>query len=221
MTDLAKYIDHTLLKANATKDQVIKICDEAIKYGFASVCVNSYFTATVAEALKGSDVKVCTVVGFPLGATTADVKIFETKQAVDNGAQEIDMVINIGALKTGDLGLVENEIAAVVKAAAGATVKVIIETCFLSEEQKKQACMAASEAGADFVKTSTGFGTSGATVEDVKLLKSIVGDRMKVKASGGIRDIDTALRLIEAGADRIGTSSGVDICEGKQEIIVD
>lgn len=221
MNDIAKYIDHTLLKANATREQILNICEEARKFGFASVCVNPYFTATVADALKGSDVRVCTVVGFPLGATTADVKAFETKQAVDNGAQEIDMVINIGALRDGDLGLVENEIAEVVKAARGATVKVIIETCFLSQEQKRQACMAAFEGGAHFVKTSTGFGTCGATEEDIKLLKSVVGDKMKIKASGGIRDYTTAMKLIQAGADRIGTSSGVDIVDDNEESIVD
>jgi len=221
MNEIAKYIDHTFLKANGTKEQVIRVCDEARRFGFAAVCTNPVFTLVAAEALKGSNVKVCTVVGFPLGATTTEVKVFETQQAVNNGAQEIDMVINIGALKAGELAIVENDIAAVVKAAGDAIVKVIIETCYLSEKEKEKACMAAFEAGAHFIKTSTGFGTNGATEEDVKLIKKIVGDKMYVKASGGIREIDAALRMIKAGAARIGTSSGVEICEGKRDIIVD
>lgn len=221
MNEIAKYIDHTFLKANGTKEQVIRVCDEARKFGFAAVCTNPVYTSLVAEVLKGSDVKVCTVVGFPLGATTTEVKVFETQQAVNNGAQEIDMVINIGALKSGELGVVENDIAAVVRAAGNAIVKVIIETCYLSEREKEQACMAAYEAGAHFIKTSTGFGISGATEEDVRLIKKVVGDKMGIKASGGIRDMEAAFGMIKAGATRIGTSSGVDICEGKRDIIVD
>lgn len=213
---IANYIDHTLLKATATNEQILKLCEEAKKHKFAAVCVNSYYTKTVFEALKGTDVKVCVVVGFPLGACTTETKAFETQQAVENGADEIDMVINIGALKSGDIAVVENDIAAVVKAASGAIVKVIIETCYLTEEEKEKACFAASEAGAHFVKTSTGFGTGGATIQDVTLMKKLVGKTMKVKAAGGVKNEDDAKNMILAGADRIGTSSGVDICEGRQ-----
>jgi deoxyribose-phosphate aldolase len=209
--NLAKYIDHTILKPDTTKAQVKVICDEAKKYQFASVCVNQYNTAFVKNELKDSDVKVCTVVGFPLGATTKDVKAFETKQAIADGADEIDMVINIGALKDGLEEEVYEDIKAVVEAAAGATVKVIIETCLLTDEQKEIACKLAVKAKADFVKTSTGFSSGGATVEDVRLMKEAVAGQAKVKASGGVRDYEDAMAVIEAGADRIGASSGVAI----------
>lgn len=209
--NLAKYIDHTILKPDTTKAQVKTICDEAKKYQFASVCVNQYNTAFVKNELKDSDVKVCTVVGFPLGAVTKDVKAFETKQAIADGADEIDMVINIGALKDGLEDEVYEDIKAVVEAAAGATVKVIIETCLLTDEQKETACKLAVKAKADFVKTSTGFSSGGATVEDVRLMKEAVAGQAKVKASGGVRDYEDAMAVIEAGADRIGASSGVAI----------
>jgi deoxyribose-phosphate aldolase len=209
--NLAKYIDHTILKPDTTKAQVKTICDEAKKYQFASVCVNQYNTAFVKNELKDSDVKVCTVVGFPLGAVTKDVKAFETKQAIADGADEIDMVINIGALKDGLEDEVYEDIKAVVEAAAGATVKVIIETCLLTDEQKETACKLAVKAKADFVKTSTGFSNGGATVEDVRLMKEAVEGQAKVKASGGVRDYEDAMAVIEAGADRIGASSGVAI----------
>jgi deoxyribose-phosphate aldolase len=209
--NLAKYIDHTILKPDTTKAQVKTICDEAKKYQFASVCVNQYNTAFVKNELKDSDVKVCTVVGFPLGAVTKDVKAFETKQAIADGADEIDMVINIGALKDGLEDEVYEDIKAVVEAAAGATVKVIIETCLLTDEQKETACKLAVKAKADFVKTSTGFSSGGATVEDVRLMKEAVEGQAKVKASGGVRDYEDAMAVIEAGADRIGASSGVAI----------
>ncbi len=209
--NLAKYIDHTILKPDTTKAQVKVICDEAKKYQFASVCVNQYNTAFVKNELKDSDVKVCTVVGFPLGAVTKDVKAFETKQAIADGADEIDMVINIGALKDGLEDEVYEDIKAVVEAAAGATVKVIIETCLLTDEQKEIACKLAVKAKADFVKTSTGFSSGGATVEDVRLMKEAVAGQAKVKASGGVRDYEDAMAVIEAGADRIGASSGVAI----------
>lgn len=209
--NLAKYIDHTILKPDTTKAQVKTICDEAKKYQFASVCVNQYNTAFVKNELKDSDVKVCTVVGFPLGAVTKDVKAFETKQAIADGADEIDMVINIGALKDGLEDEVYEDIKAVVEAAAGATVKVIIETCLLTDEQKETACKLAVKAKADFVKTSTGFSSGGATVEDVRLMKEAIEGQAKVKASGGVRDYEDAMAVIEAGADRIGASSGVAI----------
>jgi len=209
--NLAKYIDHTILKPDTTKAQVKTICDEAKKYQFASVCVNQYNTVFVKNELKDSDVKVCTVVGFPLGAVTKDVKAFETKQAIADGADEIDMVINIGALKDGLEDEVYEDIKAVVEAAAGATVKVIIETCLLTDEQKEIACKLAVKAKADFVKTSTGFSSGGATVEDVRLMKEAVAGQAKVKASGGVRDYEDAMAVIEAGADRIGASSGVAI----------
>lgn len=209
--NLAKYIDHTLLKPDATKAQVEAICEEALEYNFASVCVNEYYTGLVASKLQGSDVKVCTVVGFPLGASTKEVKAFETGQAVAAGAQEIDMVINVGALKDHADDVVLEDIKAVVTAAAGNTVKVIIETCLLTEEEKVRACELSVKAGAHFVKTSTGFSTGGATVEDVALMRKTVGDKAQVKASGGVRDYDGAMAVINAGADRIGASSGVKI----------
>lgn len=209
--NLAKYIDHTILKSNATQAEVIAICEEAKEYGFASVCVNQYNTSLVKEQLAGTDVMVCTVVGFPLGSVTKEVKAFETGLAVDLGADEIDMVINIGALKDGLNDLVYEDIKAVVDAAKGKTVKVIIETCLLTDEEKVRACELALKAKAHFVKTSTGFSTGGATVEDIKLMKATVGDNALVKASGGVRDYDGAMAVIEVGANRIGASSGVKI----------
>jgi len=215
-TNIAKMIDHTLLKANTTKAQIVQLCKEAKEYGFASVCVNPTWVATAAELLKGTDVKVCTVIGFPLGANTPETKAFETKDAIEKGATEVDMVINIGALKDGDDELVERDIRAVVEAAKGkALVKVIIETCLLSEEEKVRACRLAVQAGADYVKTSTGFSTGGATVEDIALMRKTVGPNIGVKASGGVRDLQGAEAMIEAGATRIGTSSGVAIVQGK------
>ncbi len=208
---IAKTIDHTILKPTATAEQVRELCAEARTNHFASVCVNPCWVPLVAKELNNSDVLVCTVIGFPLGANPTDIKVEETKWAVKNGAQEGDMVINIGALKGGDYKGVEEDIRAVVKAAGKATVKVIIETCFLSNDEKRIACEAAMKAGAHFVKTSTGFGTGGATVEDVKLMRKTVGETMKVKASGGIRSYHDAIAMLEAGADRIGTSSGVAI----------
>jgi len=208
---IAKTIDHTILKPTATAEQVRELCAEARTNHFASVCVNPCWVPLVAKELNNSDVLVCTVIGFPLGANPTDIKVEETKWAVKNGAQEVDMVINIGALKGGDYKGVEEDIRAVVKAAGKATVKVIIETCFLSNDEKRIACEAAMKAGAHFVKTSTGFGTGGATVEDVKLMRKTVGESMKVKASGGIRSYHDAIAMLEAGADRIGTSSGVAI----------
>ncbi|WIF94203.1 deoxyribose-phosphate aldolase [Caminicella sporogenes] len=213
--ELQKYIDHTLLKPQATEEQIIKVCSEAKKYGFASVCVNPYYTSLVRKELEGTNVKTCVVIGFPLGANTKEVKAFETKQAIENGAQEVDMVINIGALKDKKYDVVRDDIKAVVDAAKGkALVKVIIETCLLTDEEKIKACEIAKEAGADFVKTSTGFSTGGATVEDVKLMRKTVGPDMGVKASGGVRSKEDAEAVINAGANRIGASASVAIVEG-------
>lgn len=209
--NLASYIDHTILKPNATREDVKRICQEAKTYNFASVCVNQYYTKFVSEQLKGSDVKVCTVIGFPLGANDSVVKGFETKRAVEDGAHEIDMVINIGALKDKDYDYVRNDIKEVVNHSGDALVKVIIETCLLTDEEKVKACELSVEAGANFVKTSTGFSTGGATIEDVALMKKTVGDKAKVKASGGVRDYDGAMAVINAGADRIGASAGIAI----------
>lgn len=212
----AKMIDHTLLKAEATQEQIIKLCEEAKKYGFASVCVNPVWVKTATEELKGSDVKVCTVIGFPLGSNTPETKAFEAKNAIENGATEVDMVINIGALKDKNDELVERDIRAVVDTAKGkALVKVIIETCLLTDEEKVRACELAVKAGADFVKTSTGFSTHGATVEDVALMRKTVGPDIGVKASGGVRDLNDLKSMVEAGANRIGTSSGVKIMNGE------
>lgn len=209
--NLAKYIDHTILKPNSTKEQVKKICAEAIEYGFMSVCVNQFYTQLVHDELKDSDVLTCTVVGFPLGANDSVVKAYETTRAIDMGADEIDMVINVGALKDGNNDYVRNDIKEVVHAAKGRTVKVILETCLLEDEEIVRACKLSVEAGAHFVKTSTGFSTGGATVADVKLMKETVGDAAKVKASGGVRDYEGAMAVIEAGADRIGASAGIAI----------
>ncbi|WP_273322235.1 deoxyribose-phosphate aldolase [Vallitalea guaymasensis] len=208
--NLSKYIDHTILKPNASEKDVKRICDEAKKYNFASVCINPSYVKYVAESLKETNVMTCTVIGFPLGATPKEVKAFETVNAIENGADEVDMVINIGYLKSKKYKEVEEDIEAVVNAAKGkAHVKVIIETCLLTDDEKVKACELSVKAGADFVKTSTGFSTGGATLEDVRLMKETVGDKAKVKASGGVRDYETAVAMIEAGADRIGTSSGV------------
>lgn len=208
---LNKTIDHTILNADATKEAVIKVIDEAKKYEFASVCLEPCWVSLAAERLKDSPVKVCTVIGFPLGANTKTVKAFEAKEAVENGADEVDMVLNIGALKSGDDALVLEDMKAVREAAKDAVVKVILETCLLTDDEKKKACALAKEAGLDFVKTSTGFSTAGATVEDVKLMRDAVGDTMGVKASGGIRDTKTAEAMIAAGASRIGASKSIAI----------
>ncbi len=208
---LNKTIDHTILNADATKEAVIKVIDEAKKYEFASVCLEPCWVSLAAERLKDSNVKVCTVIGFPLGANTKTVKAFEAKEAVENGADEVDMVLNIGALKSGDEAMVLEDMKAVREAAKDAVVKVILETCLLTDEEKKKACALAKEAGLDFVKTSTGFSTAGATVEDVKLMREAVGDTMGVKASGGIRDTKTAEAMVAAGASRIGASKSIAI----------
>lgn len=208
-------IDHTLLKQDATKEQVEKICAEAKEYTFASVCVNPTWVKTSAELLTGTPVKVCTVIGFPLGASTPETKAFETTDAINNGAGEIDMVLNVGALKSQDLDLVKRDIEAVVNAAKGkAIVKVILETCLLSKEEIKVASQFSKDAGADFVKTSTGFSTGGATFEDVALMREVVGPDLGVKASGGVRSLEDVQKMIEAGATRIGASSGVQIMQG-------
>lgn len=209
----AKLFDHTILKADAGREAVRKVCDEAKEYGFMSVCVNGYYTAYAAEQLKESGVKVCTVVGFPLGQMSLKAKAAEAAIAVEDGADEIDMVINVGALKDGLDDVVLSDIKAVKKACGSLVLKVIIETCLLNEEEKIRACRLAKEAGADFVKTSTGFSTAGATAEDVALMRKTVGAGMGVKASGGIRDKETAMAMIEAGASRLGTSATVAICK--------
>lgn len=209
---IAKYIDHTLLKADARKEDIEKLCSEAFHNGFASVCVNSCWVPLASELLAGTDVKVCTVVGFPLGAASANAKAAEAADAVKNGADEIDMVINIGMLKSGMMEAVEDDIREVRNAAKGKVLKVIIETCLLSDDEKRAACRAAADAGADFVKTSTGFSTGGATVHDVALMKDAVSAcGLKVKASGGIRNYKDAKAMIDAGADRIGASAGIAI----------
>lgn len=210
----AAMIDHTLLKAESTQKQVEQICAEAKQYGFASVCVNPTWVKFSAQQLAGTEVKVCTVIGFPLGANTSAVKAFETKDAIANGAGEIDMVINIGALKDGNFDVVRDDIKAVVDAANGTLVKVIIETCLLTNEEKVKACELAVEAGADFVKTSTGFSTGGATAEDITLMRKTVGPDLGVKASGGVRSLEDMQTMIENGATRIGASSGVAIMNG-------
>lgn len=210
-----KYIDHTLLKADSVQSQFDQLIDEAKTYDFASVCVNPCWVAYAAEALKDSDVKVCTVVGFPLGATTSATKAFETKDAIANGVDEIDMVINIGLLKQGNDQAVEDDMRAVVEASGDKLVKVIIEACLLTDEEKVRACQLAVKAGVDFVKTSTGFSTGGATISDVKLMRQTVGPDIGVKAAGGARSLEDAMAFIEAGATRIGTSAGVTIMKGE------
>jgi len=213
---LNKYIDHTILKPKTTQEQVEKILSEAKEYDFASVCVNPTWVSLAAESLKDSDVKVCTVIGFPLGANTSAVKAFETEDAIANGADEIDMVINVGALKAGNDALVLDDIKAVVDASGDKLVKVIIEACLLTDDEKVRACQLSKEAGADYVKTSTGFSTGGATVADVALMRKTVGPDMGVKASGGARSYEDGIAFIEAGASRIGASSGVAIMNGAQ-----
>jgi deoxyribose-phosphate aldolase len=218
--DLAKTIDHTLLKPDATQDQIAQLCFEARKYGFASVCINPTWVELCAQLLKGSSVKVCTVIGFPLGATAPEVKAFETQTAIRQGASEIDMVINIGALKARDLELVAKDIRGVVTTAhvAGAIVKVIIEAVLLTDEEKTIACLLSKEAGADFVKTSTGFASGGATVHDVELMRKAVGPEMGVKAAGGVRTYEDAESMLKAGATRIGASAGVKIIQGPSQV---
>lgn len=213
-TELAKYIDHTILKPETNAQAVKQICAEAREYGFASVCVNPCYTALVHEELAGSGVKTCCVISFPFGSCTPEAKAAETADAVKNGAEEVDMVLNVGAVKSGDWALVSRDIAAVVAAAhPQAAVKVILETCLLTDEEKVRACEAAKAAGADFVKTSTGFGSGGATAEDIALMRRTVSAEMGVKASGGIRSYEDAMEMIAAGASRIGASAGIAIVE--------
>lgn len=209
--ELARWIDHTMLKPDATREEIEKICHEAIEFGFASVCVNPTWVPLAYKKLRGNEPKVCTVVGFPLGATFPEVKALETELAVERGADEIDMVINIGALKSGDYDLVEHDIRSVVRAAGRRIVKVIIETCLLTDEEKVKACTLAKIAGANYVKTSTGFSKGGATVKDVALMRKVVGAEMGVKASGGVRSYEEACKMVEAGATRIGASASVAI----------
>lgn len=209
MMDIAKMIDHTMLKADATKDTILRYCEEAKDNGFASVCVNSSYVALVAKALQGSGVHTCTVVGFPLGAMSTKAKAFEAKQAVEDGACEVDMVLHIGALKDKDYLYVKEDIRAVVMASKPALVKVILETCLLNKEEIRIASALSEEAGADFIKTSTGFSTGGATVEDIRIMKESVSPKMKLKASGGIRSREFAEELISAGADRLGVGNGL------------
>lgn len=208
-----KMIDHTVLKADTPLETVKRICDEAIEYGFASVCINPCHVAYCADYLKDSDVNVCTVIGFPLGANTSAVKAFETKDAIANGADEIDMVMNIGALKDKNYDLVRDDVKAVVEAANGTLVKVILETCLLTEDEIKKACELCVEAKADYVKTSTGFSTRGATIEDVQIMKAAVQGKAKVKAAGGVRTHEDMVKIVEAGAERIGTSAGCSLVE--------
>jgi deoxyribose-phosphate aldolase len=212
---LAAYIDHTLLKPEATKHQVRVLCDEALTHHFFSVCVNPWMITTCREVLRTTKVNICSVVGFPLGATESSVKAFETGRALNLGAHEIDMVINVGALKAQEYSYIEKEILSVVRAAEGKVVKVILETCLLTDQEKQKACELSIYSGAHFVKTSTGFSTGGATVEDVQLMKKTVGAHAQVKASGGIRDLQTAANMIAAGATRLGTSSGVLLVKGQ------
>lgn len=208
---IARTIDHTLLKAIATEQQVRELCVEAKANGFASVCVNPCWVSLCARELSSSKVLVCTVIGFPLGANTTEIKAAEAALAVKQGADEVDMVINLGAAKAGNWKIVEEDIREVVKSAGKTTVKVIIETCYLTDPEKVKACEAAAKAGAHFVKTSTGFGTGGASADDVRIMKKTIGDRLKVKASGGIRSYHDAIQMLDAGADRLGASSGVAI----------
>ncbi|MFA6939367.1 MAG: deoxyribose-phosphate aldolase [Clostridiaceae bacterium] len=211
---LTKMIDHTILKPDAEEAEVVKIINEAKQYGFASVCINPGNVSLAAKMLQGSDVKVCTVIGFPLGANTTSVKAFEASDAIKNGAEEVDMVINIGKLKDKNYDYVLNDIKAVVDVSKGkALTKVIIETCLLTDEEKIKACQLSKEAGADFVKTSTGFSKGGAKASDIKLMRETVGEKMGVKASGGVRTYDDAVAMVEAGATRIGASASIHICE--------
>lgn len=218
--DLARFIDHTLLKPEATQEQIAALCREAVENNFCSVCVNPYWVPSAAKLLQGSPVKVCTVIGFPLGTTTTRTKALEAEEAIAQGANEVDMVLNVGALKSGAYDLVQNDIEAVVKSAQEkAIVKVILETGLLNEAEKIKACELSVAAGANFVKTSTGFGPGGATVDDIALMRRVVGPEIGVKASGGIRDYDTAVAMIKAGAGRIGTSSGIKIISGAEKRI--
>ncbi len=215
--EMAKYIDHTALKATTSLNEVKVLCEEADKYKFASVCINPYFVPFAKEFLKGSSVKVCTVIGFPLGASTSEAKAAEAIKAVADGANEVDMVLNVSAMKSSNYEYVERDIRVVVSSIPkDICVKVILETCYLSDEEIIKACQMAEKAGADFVKTSTGFGTGGATVHHVELMKKTVGDRLEVKASGAVRDFATASEMIKAGATRIGTSSGVAMMTGAE-----
>ena len=213
-TEIASYIDHTLLAPDAGVKQIQKLCTEAVNYKFASVCINPCYVPFASNTLAGTGVKVCTVIGFPFGTSSSEVKAFEAVDAIKNGADEIDMVINVGALKAKNYDFVEKDIAAVVEAANGKLVKVIIETCLLTDEEKTKVCKLAKKAGADFVKTSTGFNKSGATPEDIALMRKAVGPEMGVKASGGVRDTEAALAMIKNGATRIGASASIAIIEG-------
>ncbi len=213
--NLAGYIDHTLLKPQTTKPEIEQLCKEAREYKFASVCVNPFWVPLCVQLLKGSDVKVCTVIGFPLGATSTAAKVAETQDAIRNGAEEVDMVINVGALKAGDRDAVRRDVAEVKKAAGDRTLKVILETGLLTDEEKMIACQICKEAGADFVKTSTGFGPGGATMADIALMRRVVGPSMGVKASGGVKDTKTAQQMIAMGATRIGASAGIAIVKGE------
>ncbi|BDD07256.1 deoxyribose-phosphate aldolase [Aureibacter tunicatorum] len=212
--EINKYIDHTILAAYATKEEIVKLCQEAKQYDFFSVCVNSCYVPLAAQELKGTSVAVCSVVGFPLGQMSKEAKVFETKEALVQGATEIDMVINVGFLKSGLVDEVRDEIKAIKDAMGEKVLKVIIETCYLTNEEKVLASQLSVEAGADFVKTSTGFGTGGATLEDIEIMKKAVNGKAKLKASGGVRDLKTAKEYIEAGVDRIGTSNGINIVQG-------
>lgn len=216
--ELNKYIDHTILKATATKSDIIQLCKEAIDYNFFSVCINSCYVTLAKEQLKNSDVKVCCVIGFPLGAMSTQAKIAETKQALHDGADEIDMVINVGFLKSKDFDAVLKDISAVKNCMSNNTLKAILETCYLEESEIIKASELAIEAGADFIKTSTGFGTGGATIHDVKLMKQIANKNAKIKASGGVKNYKTALEYIKLGVERLGTSSGIAIVTGKTSI---
>ena len=210
---IAKMIDHTILKAEATESEIIKLCKEAIHYDFASVCVNPSMVPVAAKELKGTHVKVCTVIGFPLGATTTEVKVFETKDVIEKGATEVDMVINIGHVKNGDFDKVEAEIKALKEAAGDKILKVIIETCYLTDDEKVKLCQCVTNAKADYIKTSTGFGTGGATIEDIRLFAQNIGPDVKMKAAGGVKSREDLEIFLEAGCDRIGTSSAVKMLE--------
>jgi len=215
MKNLAKYIDHTLLAQNATKKQIKNLCDEAKQYEFCSVCVNSSYVSLAKEFLSDSSVKVCSVVGFPLGAMSSDAKAYEANKAIEDGATEIDMVINVGFLKSNDFKSIEEDIKNLRVTCKGVILKVILETALLDTDEIKKVCQIAKEAGADFVKTSTGFSSRGASLEDVKIMKEAVGDSVKIKASGGIRSYESAKQMINAGASRLGTSSGIAIIKGQ------
>lgn len=216
MKNINRYIDHTLLKPEATAEQIEKLCQEAIQYRFFSVCINPGNISLAKKFLGASDVAICTVIGFPLGANTTETKVFETKNAISIGANEIDMVLNIGAVKSGNWKLVEDDIRAVKNACQEKVLKVIFETCLLTDEEKKMCAQVSERAGADFIKTSTGFSSAGATYDDVSLMRAAVTSKVQVKASGGVRDLSTALKMIELGATRLGTSSGIAIIEGSQ-----